>query len=104
MMLVTGEVTSGLPNHFPGKSGLPQFNCKARLKSAVFNTLFADNLTKVKKSMETLVAKIRNESQKMQQQIPKKSSPFPPSPVIIWVQQGIYHVKAPTIKPLGGAY
>ena len=52
--------------------------------------LFADNLTKVKRSMETLVAKKRNESQKMQ--IPRKSSPFPPAPAIIWIQQGIFTI------------
>ena len=34
--------------------------------------------------MEALVAKKRNESQMLL----KKTSPFPPSPVIIWVQQG----------------
>ena len=45
---------------------------------------FAVNLTKVKGSMEALVAKKRNESQMLL----KKTSPFPPSPVIIWVQQG----------------
>ena len=31
------------------------------------------------------MAKKRNESQIL----PKKTSPFPPSPVIVWVQQGI---------------
>ena len=46
---------------------------------------FADNLTKVKGSIEALVAKKRNESQMLL----KKTSPFPPSPVIVWVQQGI---------------
>lgn len=35
--------------------------------------------------MEALVAKKRNESQMLL----KKTSPFPPSPVIVWVQQGI---------------
>ena len=34
--------------------------------------------------MEVLVAKKRNESQMLL----KKTSPFPLSPVIIWVQQG----------------
>ena len=34
--------------------------------------------------METLIAKKRNESQPLL----KKWSPFPPSPAIIWVQQG----------------
>ena len=34
--------------------------------------------------MEALVAKKRNESQMLL----KKTSPFPLSPVIIWVQQG----------------
>ena len=36
--------------------------------------------------MEALVAKKRNESQMLL----KKTSPFPPSPVIIWVQQGTH--------------
>ena len=52
-------------------------------------SLFTDNLTKVKSSMEALVAKKRNESQMLQ--MPKKLNPFPPSPVIIWIQQGIYY-------------
>lgn len=52
---------------------------------AVMN--YGHNLTKIKGSMETLVAKTRNESQKTQMQRQKKSSPFPPSPVIIWIQQ-----------------
>lgn len=34
--------------------------------------------------METLIAKKRNESQPLL----KKWSPFPPSPAIIWIQQG----------------
>ena len=46
---------------------------------------FTDNLTKVKGSMEALVTKKRNDSQTLL----KKTSPFPPSPAIIWVQQGI---------------
>ena len=45
-----------------------------------------ENLTKVKSSMESLVAKKRNETQKPK--MLKKSSPFPPPPVIIWIQQG----------------
>ncbi|KAJ7390613.1 N-acetylneuraminate 9-O-acetyltransferase [Desmophyllum pertusum] len=48
---------------------------------AVMN--YGYNLTKVKGSMETLVAKKKNESQAL----PKKSSLFPPSPVIVWIQQ-----------------
>lgn len=47
-------------------------------------TFFTANLTKVKSSMETLIAKKRNESQPLL----KKWSPFPPSPAIIWIQQG----------------
>ena len=46
-------------------------------------TFFTANLTKVKSSMETLIAKKRNESQPLL----KKWSPFPPS-AIIWIQQG----------------
>ncbi|XP_068751421.1 N-acetylneuraminate 9-O-acetyltransferase-like isoform X2 [Montipora capricornis] len=48
---------------------------------------YAYNLTKVKRSMEMLVAKKRNESETMQMQAIKKTSLFPPSPAIIWVQQ-----------------
>ncbi|KAM7442313.1 N-acetylneuraminate 9-O-acetyltransferase [Porites harrisoni] len=50
---------------------------------AVMN--YGQNLTKVKSSMESLVAKKRNETQKPK--MLKKSSPFPPPPVIIWIQQ-----------------
>ena len=55
-----------------------------------YDFLFIDNLTKVKGSMEALVAKKRNESQMILSKTHnKQSNPFPPSPVIIWVQQGI---------------
>ena len=59
-----------------------------------FDVFFTDhfflieNLTKVKSSMESLVAKKRNETQKPKLLKLKKSSPFPPPPVIIWIQQG----------------
>ena len=52
--------------------------------------LFSDNLTKVKRSMERLVAKKQSENQK--QMIKKKTNLFPPSPVIIWIQQGTVHL------------
>ena len=48
--------------------------------------------------METLVAKKKNESQAL----PKKSSLFPPSPVIVWIQQGNFIMCIITCMSSGG--
>ncbi|XP_015766711.1 PREDICTED: CAS1 domain-containing protein 1-like [Acropora digitifera] len=82
-----GEEGKSLQN--PDKSphliitGSGTWTIKNQAQDAVIN--YGYNLTKVKRSMERLVAKKQSENQK--QMIKKKTNLFPPSPVIIWIQQ-----------------
>ncbi|XP_074628505.1 N-acetylneuraminate (7)9-O-acetyltransferase-like [Acropora palmata] len=64
-------------------TGSGTWTIKNQAQDAVIN--YGYNLTKVKRSMERLVAKKQSENQK--QMIKKKTNLFPPSPVIIWIQQ-----------------